>query len=99
MAEKGDMNHHKALQEDVAALYERATSTLLKENVLLHFSYADFEEVIGCLLIYEKVKYRVSFVIFFASLEIEKTRLLKYTKSFWKLRQQVLILRWYTYNT
>lgn len=45
MAEKGDMNHHKALQEDVASVYERATSTLLKENVLLHFSYADFEEV------------------------------------------------------
>ncbi len=45
MAEKGDMNHHKALQEDVASLYERATSTLLKENVLLHFSFADFEEV------------------------------------------------------
>lgn len=44
MAEKGDMNHHKALQEDVASLYERATSTLLKENVLLHFSFADFEE-------------------------------------------------------
>lgn len=45
MAEKGDMNHHKALQEDVASVYERATSTLLKENILLHFSYADFEEV------------------------------------------------------
>ncbi|KAH9415072.1 Cleavage stimulation factor subunit 3 [Dermatophagoides pteronyssinus] len=44
MAEKGDMNHHKALQEDVASVYERATSTLLKENILLHFSYADFEE-------------------------------------------------------
>ncbi|KAF7493188.1 Cleavage stimulation factor subunit 3 [Sarcoptes scabiei] len=44
MAEKGDMNHHKALQEDVALVYERATSTLLKENILLHFSYADFEE-------------------------------------------------------
>lgn len=45
MAEKGDMNHHKALQEDVASVYDRATSTLLKENILLHFSYADFEEV------------------------------------------------------
>ncbi|KAH9493981.1 Cleavage stimulation factor subunit 3 [Dermatophagoides farinae] len=44
MAEKGDMNHHKALQEDVASVYDRATSTLLKENILLHFSYADFEE-------------------------------------------------------
>jgi len=45
MAEKGDMNHHKVLQEDVASVYDRATSTLLKESVLLHFSYADFEEV------------------------------------------------------
>ena len=45
MAEKGDMSHHKNLQEDVATVYERATTTLLKENVLLHFSYADFEEV------------------------------------------------------
>ncbi|KAI2808562.1 Cleavage stimulation factor subunit 3 [Blomia tropicalis] len=44
MAEKGDMSHHKNLQEDVATVYERATTTLLKENVLLHFSYADFEE-------------------------------------------------------
>lgn len=52
MAEKGDMNHHKALQEDVASLYERATSTLLKENVLLHFSFADFEEVLLCFYYY-----------------------------------------------
>ena len=45
MAEKGDMNQHKTLQEDVSSVYERATSGLLKENILLHFSYADFEEV------------------------------------------------------
>lgn len=52
MAEKGDMNHHKALQEDVASVYERATSTLLKENILLHFSYADFEEVNSCIALF-----------------------------------------------
>lgn len=44
MAEKGDMNHHKNLQDDAANVFDRATSTLLKNNVLIHFAYADFEE-------------------------------------------------------
>ena len=45
MADKGDMNHHKSLQEDVAGVFDRGISGLLKENVLLHFCFADFEEV------------------------------------------------------
>ena len=45
MAEKGDMNSHKTLQDDVSSIYERATSTLLSTNILVNFAYADFEEV------------------------------------------------------
>lgn len=48
MAEKGDMNRAKALKEDVASVYDRATTSLLKEDVFLHFAYADFEEVSVC---------------------------------------------------
>lgn len=45
MADKGDVNQHKTLQDEVSSIYERATTTLLKNNVLINFAYADFEEV------------------------------------------------------
>lgn len=41
-----DMQSGQKLWEEAVALYERATSTFLKNNLLLHFSYADFEEVV-----------------------------------------------------
>jgi len=31
--------------DEAAGLYERATTTVLKNCVLLYFAYADFEEV------------------------------------------------------
>ena len=31
--------------DEAAAIYERAITTLLKQNMLLYFAYADFEEV------------------------------------------------------
>lgn len=39
------MNRAKALRDDVALLYDRATTSLLKDDVFLHFAFADFEEV------------------------------------------------------
>ncbi|XP_057314296.1 cleavage stimulation factor subunit 3-like [Hydractinia symbiolongicarpus] len=44
LIERGDMQSGQKLWEEAVALYERATSTFLKNNLLLHFSYADFEE-------------------------------------------------------
>ena len=34
-------------------MYERATSGLLKNNLLMHFAYADFEEVwiVQCIVV------------------------------------------------
>lgn len=40
----GDIAQSNKLLEDAAAVYERAISTFLKTNMLLHFAYADFEE-------------------------------------------------------
>jgi len=42
--EKGDTQLAQTWREEVAQLYERATSGLLKNNLLLHFAYADYEE-------------------------------------------------------
>ena len=39
-----DVTAAKQFSEDAGAVFERATSTLLKNNMLLHFAYADFEE-------------------------------------------------------
>ncbi|CAK8683477.1 unnamed protein product [Clavelina lepadiformis] len=44
MQEKGDTNTSKILSDEASSLYERAISTLMKENNLIHFAYADFEE-------------------------------------------------------
>jgi len=44
MNEKGDVNQFKILQDEASVVYERAITTLLKSNMLVHFAYADFEE-------------------------------------------------------
>ncbi|KAJ9595491.1 hypothetical protein L9F63_013313, partial [Diploptera punctata] len=44
LTEKGDVTAAKLFSDEAAAVYERATSTLLKKNMLLYFAYADFEE-------------------------------------------------------
>jgi len=35
----------KVFADEAAGLYERATTTMLKNCTLLYFAYADFEEV------------------------------------------------------
>ena len=42
--EKGDVDASKSCLDQASAFYERATSTILKKSMLLHFAYADFEE-------------------------------------------------------
>uniref|UniRef100_G3PU25 Cleavage stimulation factor subunit 3 n=1 Tax=Gasterosteus aculeatus aculeatus TaxID=481459 RepID=G3PU25_GASAC len=44
LAEKGDMNNSKLFSDEAANIYERAIGTLLKKNMLLYFSFADYEE-------------------------------------------------------
>ncbi|XP_013416686.1 cleavage stimulation factor subunit 3 isoform X2 [Lingula anatina] len=44
LTEKGDQNAGKLFADEAASVYERAITSLLKSNMLLHFSYADFEE-------------------------------------------------------
>uniref|UniRef100_A0A671LKZ1 Cleavage stimulation factor subunit 3 n=1 Tax=Sinocyclocheilus anshuiensis TaxID=1608454 RepID=A0A671LKZ1_9TELE len=44
LAEKGDMNNAKLFSDEAANIYERAIGTLLKKNMLLYFSFADYEE-------------------------------------------------------
>lgn len=44
LTEKGDVTAAKLFSDEAATVYERATSTLLKKNMLLYFAYADFEE-------------------------------------------------------
>ena len=64
------MQNGQKLWEETVALYERATTLFLKNNLLLHFAYADFEEVIILfikrqfflhLMVYTRTK---SFVLF-----------------------------------
>jgi hypothetical protein len=38
------VNAAKLFSDEAAAVYERATASLLKKNTLLYFAYADFEE-------------------------------------------------------
>lgn len=42
-----DMNNSKLFSDEAANIYERAIGTLLKKNMLLYFSFADYEEVSG----------------------------------------------------
>ena len=44
-SESGDSQFSQKWLEDSAAMFERAISGPLKHNLLLHFAYADFEEV------------------------------------------------------
>lgn len=44
LSDKGDVNGGKLLQDQAAAVYDRAINGLLKTNMLIHFAYADFEE-------------------------------------------------------
>lgn len=44
LTEKGDVTAAKLFSDEAAAVYERATASLLKKNMLLYFAYADFEE-------------------------------------------------------
>lgn len=37
--------------EEAAMLYDRATTMSLPNSLLLHFAYADFEEVLSCELV------------------------------------------------
>lgn len=39
-----DVTAAKMFSDEAGAVFERATSTLLKNNMLLYFAYADFEE-------------------------------------------------------
>ncbi len=39
------MNNAKLFSDEAANIYERAIGTLLKKNMLLYFSFADYEEV------------------------------------------------------
>lgn len=40
------MNNSKLFSDEAANIYERAIGTLLKKNMLLYFSFGDYEEVI-----------------------------------------------------
>lgn len=51
-----DLAAGKMYGEEAAAVYERATSSFLKNNMLLHFAYADFEEVESFCVI---IQYRI----------------------------------------
>ncbi|XP_028414196.1 cleavage stimulation factor subunit 3-like isoform X2 [Dendronephthya gigantea] len=42
--EKGDQQNGKTMADEASAIYERATSSQLKYNVMLHFAWADFLE-------------------------------------------------------
>lgn len=44
LAEKGDAKASGQLLDEIAVLYDRATTTILKDKQLLYFAYADYEE-------------------------------------------------------
>ncbi|PRD36893.1 UNVERIFIED_CONTAM: Cleavage stimulation factor subunit 3 [Trichonephila clavipes] len=44
LTEKGDPSAGKLFSEEASDIYERATTSFLRTNMLLHFAYADFEE-------------------------------------------------------
>ena len=51
-----DQNAGKLFADEAAAVYERAITTLLKDNMLLYFAYADFEEVSNLLILTKFLK-------------------------------------------
>lgn len=40
-----DLNASKLFADEASAIYERATTTVLKRNPLVYYVYAEFEEV------------------------------------------------------
>uniref|UniRef100_A0A8C4R4R7 Cleavage stimulation factor, 3' pre-RNA, subunit 3 n=1 Tax=Eptatretus burgeri TaxID=7764 RepID=A0A8C4R4R7_EPTBU len=48
LSEKGDVNNAKVFSDEAGAMYERAVGTVLKQNMLLYFAFADYEEVRQC---------------------------------------------------
>jgi cleavage stimulation factor subunit 3 len=42
--ERGDAQYAKRFLDEAGTLYERATQTYMRSNMLIHFAYADFEE-------------------------------------------------------
>uniref|UniRef100_T1HT88 Cleavage stimulation factor subunit 3 n=1 Tax=Rhodnius prolixus TaxID=13249 RepID=T1HT88_RHOPR len=44
LTEKGDVTSAKLFNDEAGNMFERATSSILRHNMLLHFAYADFEE-------------------------------------------------------
>ncbi len=46
LADKGNIALSKQYADEVGNLYERAIGTFMKTNFLIHFAYADFEEVL-----------------------------------------------------
>lgn len=50
------MNNAKLFSDEAANIYERAIGTLLKKNMLLYFSFADYEEVRPLKLMDSKVQ-------------------------------------------
>lgn len=44
LTEKGDQNAGKMFADEAAALFERAITSTMKGNMLIYFTYADFEE-------------------------------------------------------
>lgn len=43
-SERGDAHLTKRFLDEASTLYERATQTYMRSNMLIHFAYADFEE-------------------------------------------------------
>ncbi|UJR14715.1 hypothetical protein I4U23_001708 [Adineta vaga] len=43
-SERGDVQLAKRFLDEASTLYERATQTYMRSNMLIHFAYADFEE-------------------------------------------------------
>jgi cleavage stimulation factor subunit 3 len=43
-SERGDAHLTKRFLDEAATLYDRATQTYMRSNMLIHFAYADFEE-------------------------------------------------------
>jgi cleavage stimulation factor subunit 3 len=43
-SERGDAHLSKRFLDEASTLYERATQTYMRSNMLIHFAYADFEE-------------------------------------------------------
>ena len=55
-----DQNAGKLFADEASSIYERSITSLLKENMLIYFAYADFEEV----NIYQDINTGSEFLIF-----------------------------------